>query len=176
MWERLNCISRGIRWWLPDVNLVQQQTTKREYCSLQYHQIFVRYKSLMNISKSDVCTGSCGSMGPTVFYTFLLESAHWSRKQYTDIWGYRSLKVPRLCGSYFFCRSQPSGPVWSLESVGEILCQKFKFVAEIWISWQKYILNLCEKKQHQNQHQYYHFVGVLEPVSCETFIFQTHRF
>jgi hypothetical protein len=29
--------------------------------------------------------------------------------------------------------------------VGEILWQKFKFVAEIWISWQKYILNLCEK-------------------------------
>ena len=121
----------------------QQQTTKREYWSLSNNINICEVKEPHECLKSEVCTGSCGSMGPTVFYTFLLESAHWSRKQYTEIWGYWSLKVPRLCGSHFSVGASilvQSGflNLWEKFYGRSLnLWQKFGFVAEIYF-------NLCE--------------------------------
>ena len=99
----------------------------------------------MNVSNSEGALGAVGVWAPP-FSTFsvgvspLVQKAVQREENKTEV-----SPSPKIVWEPHFCRSQPSGPVWSLESVGEILCQKFKFVAEIWISWQKYILNLCEK-------------------------------
>ena len=123
----------------------QQQTTKREHWSLSIPSNLCEVKEPHKYLKIRCVHWKLWEYGPHRFLHFPVGVSPLVQKTVHRKMRIQKFKSSKIVWELLFCRSQPSGPVWFLESVGEILCQKFKFVAEIWISWQKYILNLCEK-------------------------------
>jgi len=144
MWERLNCICIGICWWLPDVNLATTNNKKGILVPFKQHQ-YLWGKRASWMSQIWSVHWKLWEYGPHRFLHFPVGVSPLVQKTVHRNMRVLKFKSSKIVWEPFFCRSQHSGPEWFPEFVGEILWQKFKFVAEIWISWQKYILIFVRK-------------------------------